>query len=173
MNCLDFQTHLTVFWCTCPYVGRCVVLLYMIEIVCWVGERQTYLGVSCLQAEGSFCYAPIGLNNSVSSCQMLCSLCISCAGGCDMLKVCCYLLSAVCAVNYCVTVTARWGLALGDNTKILSTQHILSNPGLPLCLRHCSVAVRLLGLFVRIPSGAWISVDCSHVETFTKGRSLI
>jgi hypothetical protein len=54
------------------------------------------LGVSCLGAEGSFSYAPIGLNNSVSSCQMFCSLCISCAGKEGHAEVL-FLLTPCCA----------------------------------------------------------------------------
>jgi hypothetical protein len=63
------------------WVALCVTVGHDINILWGEGGRQTYLGVSCLGGEDSFCYAPIVLNNSASSCQMVCSLCISCAGG--------------------------------------------------------------------------------------------
>jgi len=45
----------------------------------------------------------------------------------------------------------------------------------PPGLRHRSTAVRLLGLWVRIPPGAWMSVcvECCQVEVSVTGCSLI
>jgi hypothetical protein len=131
-----------------------------------VGGETNVFGGSCLGAEGSFCYAPIGLNNSVSSCQMLCSLCISCAGEGRTCWSFVFTYCLLCAESNCVRISARRGLATGKNSKCYKQN--LSQP--------IPVAVRLLGLWVWIPPGVqmcvFVSVVCCEVEVLAKSRCL-
>jgi hypothetical protein len=86
--------------------------------------------VSCREAEGSFCYAPIGLTYFVSCCQMLCSLPISYAverrGQAEVL----FLLTA-CRVRreqLCKNLY-QMGACNSGEYQIFSTKVILTNPG--------------------------------------------